>query len=86
MVAHLCEAVAWLSDGVKPATPADALKRIGLHRLPCQHGDMLEVPGVPDVVVEVLPAFHGETVSHRYGFNEVRHHKLKQEYPWALWE
>jgi ribonuclease BN (tRNA processing enzyme) len=102
MIAHLCASIAYLSDGVLPASDEAALKRIGIHPItaapscgypaaaafaardstydeaarvpppPPSAPTFLEVPGLPDIRVEVLPGYHLDCQSNAYGFCEVR--------------
>eukprot|EP00768_Dysnectes_brevis_P003917 gnl/Dysnectes_brevis/2781_a3389_712.p1 GENE.gnl/Dysnectes_brevis/2781_a3389_712~~gnl/Dysnectes_brevis/2781_a3389_712.p1 ORF type:complete len:302 (+),score=98.12 gnl/Dysnectes_brevis/2781_a3389_712:62-967(+) len=68
MVRHLCASFAYLSDGELPEEP---FGRMGMHEMPVEVGEMLAVPGMPKLHVEVLRCYHRcETVG--YGFSERR--------------
>ncbi|GIQ83702.1 hypothetical protein KIPB_005059 [Kipferlia bialata] len=65
MLAQLCTAYSCLSTG---KLPVDPFASCGMHEMPVSIGDTFTIPGIPDVVVEVVKCYHTcECVG--YGFS-----------------
>jgi ribonuclease Z len=77
----LVEAVQILSGGMRriKMLDNDLYKRAGIQPFAVNYDTKHQIPGVPNIVVEVVRAYHDDCMSVGYGFNEIRK-GLKPEY------